>query len=211
MFAVAVEDHPVTQEFARYTAALCATSDKYANYKVEEVKIGCLGATHATHGMSCIFDSVPCDIQSISKNGKMSQDKLFEHDQEFKAAVMQNINYKVLRWEVHAVLPKIASIIMSGLNTEQHIGEGLKYASANIISLVHRQLTVPLTSQSTVSIINQFDRQLTVQQSSSIGCSCVVFKLFLLSSVHVDRWSQYYDRSHAIRRNMGAKFAYHRQ
>jgi hypothetical protein len=125
--ALAVEDNPITLEFAKYTTALCSTSEKYANYISEEIKIGCLGATHATHGMSCVYDQVPCDMPSISKNGRMSQEKIFENDDDFRAAVMTNVRYKVLRWEVNAVLPKLSSIIMSGLNTEQHIGEGLKY------------------------------------------------------------------------------------
>jgi hypothetical protein len=99
-------------------------SDKYAVYNVEQVRVGSLGATHFTHGMACAYDEVPCDIENISKDGRMNRNKIFDGDDIFKNTILTGVEYKIMKWVIHAALPQLTNIIMSALNTTTQISEG---------------------------------------------------------------------------------------
>ena len=94
--AVATEDDPRTRCIAKYTASLQLKDARYTRYSEKDIKIGNLGATHATHGLACIKDEVPCDFENISENGKMSKFKCFK-DPVIKHIVENGFNVKVLR------------------------------------------------------------------------------------------------------------------
>ena len=122
--AVLIEDDPRTKEFAVYTENLCETDPRYARMRASEIRFANLGATHAFHGFSCVHDEVECNIPAISENGKMSKAKIFNGDALFQEYVDVGVPSFILKWCVHATLPKIAEIVMRALNTVMQVGEG---------------------------------------------------------------------------------------
>ena len=121
--AVATEDDPRTRYIAKYTASLQHKDDRYARYSEKEVQIGNLGATHANHGLACIQDEVPCSIENISENGRMSKLKCFK-DPVIKDIIENGFNVRVLRWVVCATFPEIAHIVSESPNTMEQVAEG---------------------------------------------------------------------------------------
>ena len=97
--AVATEDDPRTRYIAKYTASLQFIDVRYARYREKDVRIGSLGAMHATHGLACIQDEVPCAFENISENGRMSKLKCFK-DPVIKHIIENGFNVRVLRWVV---------------------------------------------------------------------------------------------------------------
>ena len=121
---IALQDNPYRRDFAKYIAQLHKTNPLYAPYKESEVKVGSLGATHAVHGFSCVYEEVKTTSESISINGRMSREKVYNNDPMFKAAVEGKLKFTVVRWEVHAALPLACRIISKALNTVQQVSEG---------------------------------------------------------------------------------------
>ena len=133
--AYAAEDNPFTRAYAKYTAALSKSNKHYASYKEHEIKIGCLGATHATHGMACVIDDVPCTIPNISRDGKMNKELVFDRDAAFQKAVEGGIRFRVLRWIILEVFPIIAKLIQRALNTVMQVGEGESWVQ-NLLNIL---------------------------------------------------------------------------
>ncbi len=124
---VAIEDHPIAKAIAKNTVKQVSMSEKYAKYRVGDIRAGTLGAGHATHGFACLYDEVPCDIPNISEDGKVSRRKCFENDSKREHATLQGLKFRVLKWEIEAVFPTIPKIIQAALNTVTQIAEGHKY------------------------------------------------------------------------------------
>ena len=122
--AVILEDNPFTKDFALYTEQVCASDPHYAKYSAADVKYGALGSTHATHGFACVDDEVPCEIAKISEDGKMNKAYMFQKDPVLKKFVIVGVPYKIVKWVVHAALPRISDIISAALNTVQQVSEG---------------------------------------------------------------------------------------
>ena len=122
--AVLVEDDPLTKEFGLYTENLCKTDPRYARMRASEIRFANLGATHAFHGFACAHDEVECLIPDISENGKMSKTKIFSGDALLQEYVEVGVPSVVIKYVVHATLPKISEIVMRALNTVMQVGEG---------------------------------------------------------------------------------------
>ena len=73
--AICMEDDP-DKTFGKYTASLSASNSGYAKYDPWQVKAGCLGSTHAVHGLACALDQAARTIPNISENGKKPKQKL---------------------------------------------------------------------------------------------------------------------------------------
>ena len=121
---VGMEDHPVLRQIEKFTLQSCSLSPEYAVYKKGEIKGGCLGASHATHGFAQVHDERPCHIPAISDGGVMSKAKLFT-DKGIETAATKGLKYLMVRWEIGAVFGDVPIIISAALNTVQQIGEGL--------------------------------------------------------------------------------------
>ena len=119
-----VEDNPFTREIAMWMEKICASSDHYANYSAADIVCGNLGATHATHGVACVYDEVRCELENISVKGRMNREKVFARDEQYKEACMVGIEYRMVRWYVAAACPKAMSIVSEALNTVSQIAEG---------------------------------------------------------------------------------------
>ena len=119
---VAAEDHPTKKHVEKFTLETCAKSAKYADYKAGEIRAGSLGAGHANHGFAMLHDKRPCDIESISENGRLSHDKCFK-DVGMMNATTNGMMWKVLRWEVEAAFPSIPRIVQAALNMVTQIAE----------------------------------------------------------------------------------------
>ena len=132
--AIAMEDNP-EKTFGKYTANLAKASPGHARYDPFEIKIGCLGATHATHGLACCLDEVPCSIANISEGGKISMQKVFAGDEELKQACMKGIPFKTFRWEVGHVFPQVLKIVQRALNTVSQVAEGETWVQ-NLLNII---------------------------------------------------------------------------
>ena len=138
--AIGAEDHPAKREYAKYTAKLNSINPGFAKYKEFQIKIGTLGASHATHGCACIMDEVPCSIENISVNGFMNKEKCWAKDPAFRAACIDGIDYKVIKWVVMESFPIIAKIIQRALNTVMQVGEGESWLQ-NLLNIVDEAST----------------------------------------------------------------------
>jgi len=122
--AVLLEDDPRTNAFGVYTENLCKTDPRYARMRASQIRFANLGATHAFHGFCCVHDEVECKIPAISEDGKMSKAKIFNGDALLREYVEVGVPSIVLKYVVHATLPKISEIVMRALNTVMQVGEG---------------------------------------------------------------------------------------
>jgi hypothetical protein len=121
---LALQDNPYSKEFAKYTSNLHKVNKMYAPYKMDEVKVGSLGASHAVHGFACTYEEVETDQMSISINGKISKEKVYANDEGLRNACEGKLKYAVIRWEVFAAIPLSCKIISKALNTVQQVAEG---------------------------------------------------------------------------------------
>lgn len=119
-----LQENPFSHEIGIFTEAITKSSPHYAQYKAADVDGGCLGSTHATHGMACVHDEVPCSIENISTKGRMDRSKVFSKDPGYESAVMQGVDYRMIKWVVGAACPKAMSIVSDALNTVTQIAEG---------------------------------------------------------------------------------------
>ena len=106
-----------------FTLQTCAVSEEFAVYVKGEIKIGTLGASHATHGFAQLHDERPCALTEISEHGVMSKAKCFT-DPGIENAVTNGMEYFVFRWEVEHDFPEIPDIVQSALNTVSQVCEG---------------------------------------------------------------------------------------
>ena len=125
--AYALEDCPLTHEFAKYTAKVTSSDPHYATYREEEVTVATLGATHFSHGMACGAQGVPCDIEEISTNGRMDRDKICKGDPMMLQAMSAKPSFEVFKWVVHAALPSITAIFSNALNEMSTVAEGIAF------------------------------------------------------------------------------------
>lgn len=133
--AFGMEDHPIDRIFAKYTAQLSNTDPHYARYDEMQVKIGCLGASHATHGFACVYDEVPCDIESLSTNGTIDKTVVYKNDEALRNACEHGLPFKIIRWQVATEFPVVLKIVQRALNTVMQIGEGESWVQ-NLLSIV---------------------------------------------------------------------------
>lgn len=122
--AIAVQDNPSTKEIARYNVQASKDDPEKAQYKEMEVSHGSLGASHTSHSFGMLHDEVPCDIEALSENGRMSKSKLFMKDKALERMVMQSCEWLVIRWEIAALFPMVCIIIQAALNTTTQQAEG---------------------------------------------------------------------------------------
>ena len=79
------------------------------------------------HGFACAHDGVPCDIDAISKDGRMRMEKVCSNDPNgrLRKAIEVGVDFTVVKWVVFAALgKKMETIIMGALNTVQQTSEG---------------------------------------------------------------------------------------
>lgn len=119
-----LQENPFSHEIGKYTEALTMTSVHYAQIKAAQVEGGCLGSTHASHGFACVYDEVPCSIENISTKGSMDRKKVFARDAGYEHAVMEGVEYQMIKWFVGAACPRAMSIVSDALNTVNQIAEG---------------------------------------------------------------------------------------
>ena len=72
----ATEDSPM-KHIEKNTLSQTSSAPEFARYREGDIKAGMLGATHAVHGFAQLYDEAPCDIESISDGGNMSQSNFF--------------------------------------------------------------------------------------------------------------------------------------
>ena len=120
---IAMEDDPDTRSIAKHTEAITSITDKLADIDVSAIRAGSLGASHGNQFLCCAIDEVPCDIPSLSENGKMSQDKIFR-DKELQNACLKAVKWVVIRARVGKRFPKLAGFISAALNIRNHIAKG---------------------------------------------------------------------------------------
>ena len=125
---VVMEDNPNTRAVAKFTVDICSMSPKFAQLEFSQIKGGTLGAGHATQGFAQLHDEVPCDIEAISENGRMSKKKCFD-DRNIKAAVEKGLEYDFIDHRIEVAFPIIPHIIQSALNTVQQVSEGENWHS----------------------------------------------------------------------------------
>jgi hypothetical protein len=97
---VAFEDNPMTKHVEKFTLLLCARSNKFAKYEKDMVKVGSVGAGHATHGFAQLHDEVECDIPEISESGKMSKNLCYEDPGIKDSGFVQFVLFAKFSWEV---------------------------------------------------------------------------------------------------------------
>ena len=120
---IAVEDHPIDKHVAHHTMKECEVQPDMARYKLDEIKYGPLGATHANGFFACVHDQTPCKIPSISEDGKMSLSKCFA-DTGIEKAVNSGVVWQVWKWQVEAALPMVPVIIQRALNATAQLAAG---------------------------------------------------------------------------------------
>ena len=120
---VAMEDNPNTKHIAKKTVEITRLSDRLAIMKIEEIKVGSLGAGHTNQWLCCIIDGVPCAYANMSENGRMSKSKLFK-DKGIEGACTTGLRWTIIRWQMAIRFPKLAAFLQSALNIRNHIGKG---------------------------------------------------------------------------------------
>jgi hypothetical protein len=120
---ICMEDNPHTKAIEKMTLKQCASNPKYARYREGTIVGGSLGAGHAIHGAAQLVDEVPCDISSISENGKMSKAKCFK-DKGLKAFCEDGLAVEMIKWQVEDAFKEVPKIIQSALNTVTQVAEG---------------------------------------------------------------------------------------
>ena len=96
---------------------LTRMSDKFAKYNAAAVGFGSVGSSHFNHGVECAIQGVRCDINDISENGHMNQNKIEQREAGFIPIFEKGLSWTVVRWEVAEVYPKLPSLFQSALNT----------------------------------------------------------------------------------------------
>lgn len=126
--AYAIEDCPFTREFAKYTEKVCSSDPRYAQIKAADVLGACAGATHASHGFSCVKQGVPCDIDEITTNGRMDIDKICKGDPVFLDALSKPMKFMTFKWVVFKALPEVFEVFGAALNELSTAAEGGSFA-----------------------------------------------------------------------------------
>lgn len=121
--ALAMEDHPIHKHIAHNTVKCTVNCRGAAQYKLEEVKIGPLGATHCNHFLAMVHDEVPCNETGISEDGKVSK-KLCHKDSGILRASTVGVEWLVFRHAIEEAFDVIPTIIQSALNAVSQMAEG---------------------------------------------------------------------------------------
>ena len=123
--AVCFQDNPNTRAIANTAIEVCAKSDAYAQYTVHNISHGSVGSSHFNHGLECARQGVPCNIPSISVDGRMSRTLLETKSPDgFKVAFQRGIPWKVIRWEIEVMFPFLPLLFQGGLQAKGQIQEG---------------------------------------------------------------------------------------
>ena len=87
-----------------------------------------LACGHTSSGLGCIGDAVKTHNEELmnkkcSSEGCMSLAKLREQSPDHAKAVEEGIRYKVIRWQLNAKCPRLASLCQEAYNIGQSIAQ----------------------------------------------------------------------------------------
>ena len=124
--AFTFEEDPASQHIGKLTESITQMAGTFAKYSAADVRLGTVGCSHLNHGIEQANQGVPCDIQEISVNGRMSKEKLMMGPRGFPPDVFsKGLQFKTFRWQMERMFPALPYIYQSGLNTSGEIESGM--------------------------------------------------------------------------------------
>lgn len=98
-----------------FSAAMTGKMDGLAP-TTSECKFGSLACSHTNQFLCCVGAEVPCEIDVLSVNGRMSKSRIFDIDPEMKTAVLDGMVWIVLKAEVAETFPTLCDLVQVAKN-----------------------------------------------------------------------------------------------
>ena len=113
--ACCIEDN-ASRDIETFSMHLCNSSDLLADVQPGDIKFGSLSCSHTNAFLKALMNEVPCDIESLSENNRMSLDKCCRADQGLKEACERGLKWLVYRSQVAVLYPDFCGLVQQARN-----------------------------------------------------------------------------------------------
>ena len=128
--AFCFQDHPIKKDIAKTADRITSMSGLFAKYTAANVSHGSVGSSHFNHSLEQALQEVPCQLDKVSENGKMSRAKIEQQQPGFKLAFEKGLKWTVTRWEIESMFPALPLLFQSALTAGGQLQEGDIYRLA---------------------------------------------------------------------------------
>lgn len=120
--ALCAEIVPGDKEVEQLNQKLVEDSEpELAPVEADSIHFGSLACGHTNQALRCVQAGVASSCPMLSQDGHMSLAKLEARDPHYAEAVTQGLKWKVLRWRVRILYPRVLHVLQAARNVSGHV------------------------------------------------------------------------------------------